>query len=244
MKLLKNISPYWRNSIQKWTEQLVLQKWFDIGLRAKMSALVTIGLMGLIGIFGFIAISNTRQTTQQLLSEHVLRARILSESLDSSLSHVAGMLTILSSQIDLDDPQTNLESWNSTFEKDFNPVQGVYLLDSKNHLLASTTTALDINWEDVPLTQAMDNTAARLVSTDGLPRPYALVAVPVNHAANNQPEGILTAILDLSNPDIFFSSGSFDLEQGGTLQILDEQGQVLVTTNPNRTGSYPIQCFR
>ena len=103
MNMLTILLASWRSFIRKWTERLLVQKWFDIGLRAKMSALVTVGLMGLVAIFGFIAISNARQTTQQLLNEHVLRARILSESLDSSLSHVSGMLTILSSQIDMEE---------------------------------------------------------------------------------------------------------------------------------------------
>jgi len=234
MKILSTLQSVWRNSIKKWTERILIRKWFDIGLRAKMSALVTIGLLGLIAIFGFIAISNVRQSTQQLLSEHVLRARILSESLDSNLSHVAGMLTVLSSQIDMDTPQTNLEKWNTIFEKDFNPVQGVYLLDLNNHLLASTAASMDISWKDVPLPKQINSDTTRIISTDGLPRPYAMVTIPVTHPANNQLEGFLTAIIDLSNPDIFISSGSLELEQGGTLQVIDSQGQVLVSTHPDR----------
>ena len=234
MKILSILQSVWRNSVKKWTERILIRKWFDIGLRAKMSALVTIGLLGLIAIFGFIAISNVRQSTQQLLSEHVLRARILSESLDSNLSHVAGMLTVLSSQIDMDTPQTNLEKWNTIFEKDFNPVQGVYLLDLNNHLLASAAASMDISWKDVPLPKQINSDTTRIISTDGLPRPYAMVTVPVTHLANNQLEGFLTAIIDLSNPDIFISSGSLELEQGGTLQVLDSQGQVLVSTHPDR----------
>lgn len=235
MKILNKLPASWRSSIKRWTEQLVVNKWFDIGLRAKMSALVTVGLLGLIAIFGFIAVSNARQTTQQLLNEHVLRARILSESLDSSLSHVAGVLTILSSQIDMDNPHTSLEKWNVIFEEDFNPVQGVYLLDSKNNLLESTENAPDINWDQVPLTQKLSSNSARIILTEGLPRPYALVAVPVRHPESEQLEGVLTVILDLSDPDIFISSGSFELEHSGTLQVLNDHGQVLISTHPERT---------
>jgi len=235
MKILNKLPASWRNSTKKWTEQILVNKWFDIGLRAKMSALVTVGLMGLIAIFGFIAISHARQTTQQLLNEHVLRARILSESLDSSLSHVAGVLTILSSQIDLENPQASLEEWDAIFKEDFNPVQGVYLLDASNRLLVSTENAPVIKWEQVPLNQNLNNDSARIISTDGLPRPYALVAVPVQRPDNGQSEGSLTAILDLSDPDIFVSSGSFELEHGGTLQVLNERGQVLISTHPDRT---------
>ncbi len=154
---------------------------------------------------------------------------------NSSLSHVAGVLTILSSQIDMENPQANLDKWNAIFEEDFKPVQGVYLLDSNNHLLESTENAPIISWDDVPLTQNLSSDSARLIMTDGLPRPYALVAVPIQSPDIVQPEGILTAILDLSDPDIFISSGSFELEQGGTLQVLNDRGQVLVSTHPDRT---------
>jgi signal transduction histidine kinase len=135
----------------------------------------------------------------------------------------------------MDNPQADIDRWKPIFEQDFNPVQGVYLLDLDKHLLASTETEPNINWEDVTLTENLDHAAARIISTEGLPRPYALIAIPVIDSTSEQPDGILTAVLDLSNPDIFISSGSLDLEQGGTLQILDNQGQVLVSTNPDRT---------
>ena len=235
MKALDALRTGWRSTIQKWTERILIQKWFDIGLRAKMSALVTVGLLGLIAIFGFIALSNARQATQQLLNEHVLRARILAESLDSSISHVAGMLTVLSSQIDMENPQADLQEWQAIIAQDFRPVQGIYLLTPENHLLAATAMAPSIKWDEVLLTQNMDSNSTRLISTENLPRPYAAVAVPINNLANGHLEGLLVAIIDLSNPDIFISSGSLDLEHSGTLQILDNQGQVLVSTRPDRT---------
>jgi signal transduction histidine kinase len=235
MKILSALRTGWRNSIQKWTERILVRKWFDIGLRAKMSALVTIGLLGLIAIFGFIAISNARQATQQLLSEHVLRARILAESLDASLSHVAGTLTILSSQINMEDPQAKLDEWEKIFEQDFRPVQGIYLLDPNNRLIAATATAPDILWDEALLIKDSSDETARIITTKGMPRPYAALAVPIMDPANNRLEGRLAAVLDLSNPDIFVSGGSLELEHDGTLQVLDDQGQVLVSTHPEQT---------
>ena len=232
MKVLSTLQAGWQNSIRKWTERILIRKWFDIGLRAKMSMLVTIGLLGLIAIFSFLTISNARQATQQLLNEHVLRARILAESLDSNLSHVVGALTILSTQIDMDTPR--LENWKTIFDENFQPVQGIYLFDLNQQLLASTTTAPYIDWKDVPLKQQMNNQNTHIISTEGLPRPYAIIAVPVTNPENNHLEGILTAIINLSNPDIFISTGSMDLEHDGTLQVLDNQGQVLVSTHPDR----------
>jgi signal transduction histidine kinase len=235
MKIFDLFRTSWNRFYQKWLERFLTRKWFDIGLRSKMSLLVTVGLMGLLAIFAFIAVTNARQATQQLLDEHVLRARILAESLDSSLSHVAGTLTIMSSQINMDDPQANLEEWEAIFEQDFRPVQGIYLLDTNNHLLAATADAPSIKWENVLPAQIMDSTNSRNISIDRIPRPYAIIAVPVTHPESTHPIGTLAAILNLSDPDIFISSGSLDLEQDGTLQILDAQGQVLVSTHPERT---------
>jgi signal transduction histidine kinase len=235
MKIFDLFKSGWKRIYDKWLARILAQKWFDIGLRSKMSLLVTIGLMGLIAIFAYIAISNARRTTQQLLSEHVLRARILAENLDSSIRHVAGTLTILSSQIDMDDPQSNLEEWEAIFEKDFRPVQGIYLLDPQNNLIATTGTSLNINWDDVSLEYDSVGKLSRRISIEGVPRPYAIIAIPVTPKDDSNPVGTLAAIMDLSNPDIFISNGSLDLEQDGTLQVLDDQGQVLVSTHPERT---------
>ncbi len=42
---------------------------------------------------------------------------------------------------------------------------------------------------------------------------------------------VLAAVLDLSDPDIFRSSGSLNADHIGTLQILDGSGQVLGSTS-------------
>jgi len=235
MKIFDLFRTSWKRFYQKWLERFLTRKWFDIGLRSKMSLLVTVGLMGLMAIFAFIAISNARQVTQQLLDEHVLRVRILAESLDSSLSHVAGTLTIMSSHINMDDPQADLEEWEGIFERDFRPVKGIYLFDSNNHLHAATENSPTIEWNDKLLSQTRNSTGSRVLSVDGIPRPYAVVFVPISHSNSAEPKGTLAAILDLSDPDIFISRGSLDLERVGTLQILDIQGRVLVSTNPGHT---------
>ena len=140
----------WRQLFKRWLQGLIARKWFDIGLRAKMSALVTVGLTGLLAIFAFVAISNIRQSTQQLLGEQVLRARILAENLDSNLRQVAGLLTILASEIDTADPHSNLQDWGAIFQKDFRSVQGVYLFDRQSRLVVSTAPALELDWAQVP----------------------------------------------------------------------------------------------
>jgi len=225
----------WKAHFRRWLGRLIDRKWFDVGLRSKMSVLVTVGLTGLIAIFAFIGITTIRQATQQLLAEHVLRARILAETLDSNLGQVGGLLTILSSQIDMEDPTANLQDWKKVSEEDFQSIQGIYLFDGKAGLIAGTVDAPNIDWQNVPAINITEDSHPRAVSIEGLPRPYALVVVPVMESGVESPAGALAAVLDLSNPDIFLSNSSLGLEHNGTLQVLGSDGNVLVSSPADHT---------
>src|SRR3990172_5315156 len=121
----------WKAHFRSWLGRLIARKWFDVGLRSKMSVLVTVGLTGLIAIFALIGITTVRQATQQLLAEHVLRARILAETLDSNLRQIGGLLAILSSNIDREDPAANFQDWKKLSDEDFRSIKGIYLFDGK-----------------------------------------------------------------------------------------------------------------
>ena len=235
MKKAKKNTLGWKQLFYNWLGRIIAQKWFDVGLRGKMSALVTIGLTGLIAIFAFIGITTVRQATQQHLSEHVLRAHILAGNLDSTLGQVGGLLTILSSQLDMDAPQANLDHWEAVIKQDFHSVQGVYLFDEKSNLIATTGDMLGINWGQVSAIRITPDIPPRKISTEGIPRPYAIIVVPVHRQSTQSPVGVLAAVLDLSNPDIFLSSDSLNIEHIGTLQILDGAGQVLGSTSTEQS---------
>ncbi len=220
-----------KQRFRNWLSRLAAQDWFDIGLRAKITALVIIGLTGLIAISAYIGVVTIRQVTQQLLNEHALHASILAENLDSNLGQISGLLTILSSQINVDDPQANLQDWRVVFEKDFHAVQGIYLFDLNANLIAATSAVPNVDWKRV---SALQDSSSSSISAEGMPRPYAIIAVPVMRPGSKIPVGSLAAVLDLSNPDIFQSSGSLELEQSGTLQVLDESGQVLVSSRADQ----------
>jgi signal transduction histidine kinase/HAMP domain-containing protein len=230
-----NSSPGWKIHFRRWLGRLIAQNWFDVGLRGKMSALVTVGLTGLIAIFAFIGITTIRQATQQLLAEHVLRARILAETLDSNLGQVGGLLTILASEIDMQNPDANLQDWKRVAGEDFRSIQGVYLFDKNGSMISGTADAPDIDWKDVPAIQVKGNPAARTISIEGMPPPFVLVVVPVLDAGTGVPVATLAAVLDLSNPDMFLSNSSLGLEHNGTFQILGSNGQVLVSSPADDT---------
>jgi signal transduction histidine kinase len=231
-----NTSPLdWKAHFHQWLGRLIARKWFDVGLRSKMSVLVTVGLTGLIASFALIGITTIRQATQQLLSEHMLRARILAETLDSNLEQVGGLLTILSPQIDLEHPSANLQDWKAVSEEDFRSVQGIYLFDKEANLIAGTVSTPDIDWNNIPAIHMAEADLQRIVSIEGMPRPYALIVVPIMEAGAQTSSGALAAVLDLSNPDIFLSNSSLGLEHNGTFQVLDSEGQILVSSQPGET---------
>jgi signal transduction histidine kinase len=225
----------WKTRFHTWLGRAIARKWFDVGLRSKMSVLVTVGLTGLISIFALIGITMIRQAMQQLLAEHVLRARILAETLDSNLGQVGGLLTILSSQVNMQDPAANLEDWRKLASEDFRSVRGIYLFDARGTLIAGTDDAPSVNWKEVTAIRPTEGDLARTVSIEGMPRPYALIAVPVIESGTEHPAGALAAIIDLSNPDIFLSNSSLGLEHNGTFQILGGDGQVLVSSQADQT---------
>ncbi len=235
MKLLETLRMKWDRFFRRGIERILARNWFDVGLQSKMSALVTVGLVGLILIFAFIAISTVRQTTQQQLNEHVLRARMLAENLDANLSHVGGMLTIMASKIDPAAPQGDLQALEAVLEYDFPPVRGIYLFDRQARLLAATGESLSIAWEKVPAIRDVSSLTLRTISIEGLPRPYVIVAVPVPNQPGLAEGGSLAALVDLSHPNLFMSSGLSNLQDSGTLQVLDGKGQVLVSTQPEHT---------
>ncbi|MEW6030154.1 MAG: GAF domain-containing protein [Chloroflexota bacterium] len=240
MKTEKKHNPAWMSLLRNRLGRLVTQKWFDVGLRSKMSALVTVGLIGLIAIFAFIGITTVRQSTQQFLAEHVLRARIHAENLDATLGQAAGLLTILSSQIDMDAPQADLAEWGQILERDFRSVQGVYLFDRTSNLVAGTGDAPDIDWRQVPSLRVEAGMPPREVSVEGLPRPYAIIVVPVQREGTQEPAGALAAVLDLSNPGNFLPGDSLNSGQIGTFQIVNGRGQILGDASSGQTLSPAI----
>ena len=235
MKALGEFLTSYEKRLRSWLGRLIAKNWGDIGLRAKMSAIVTIGLLGLISVFAFIGGSTIQQSTQQLLGEHALRASILACNLDSNLAQTQGLLTILSAQIDMNNPMPELQDWRAIYKKDFRTVQGIYLFDLHANLIASTTSRLSINWKQVPVLQTPTGEPSQHISTDGLPRPYAILATPVIRSQSQTPVGILAMVIDLSNPGIYFSNNSSLLEQTGTVEVMDVNRQILVSSHPQQT---------
>ncbi len=229
----------WTRRFKRYVNRLVEQKWINVGLRAKMGALVLAGLVGLLTIFALLGISTARQVTRQVLNERVALVHLGANNLDATLRHVKSMLTIVAGQELLRDPQVEPDKRDAVLRTSFDLIaisgEGVYLLDAEGKLLTAVTRLeTPIEWAQVTAVQeALQGKQTSALSMASEEKPWAAIAVPVFGETGVQPIGALVALLDLSSPDIFPFKRPFDLGRTGTMGVVNAQGQVLISTNPD-----------
>ncbi len=228
----------WKDRVRLRLDSVVEQKWINVGLRAKMGAMVIIGLVGLLSIFALLGISTTQQVTRQVLSERVMLAHLGADNLDSTFRHVESMLVVVADQKVLRDSQASLADRNAALRTGFDQIaifsRGVYLFDEMGRLLTSATEmAESVDWSSVTAVQNALNSERFSLSVLTGDRPQAVVAVPVFDTAGT-PIGALAALLDLTDPDISPFEHPFDLGRTGTLDVVDANSLILISTHPHR----------
>jgi len=128
MRTLQLPFPDWKKQLKHSLNRLVEQKWINVGLRAKMAAIVFIGLVGLLTIFALLGISSTRQTTRQALSERLAMAHLTAANFDATFSHIESMLMILADQAALSDPQASRTEKTAALRTGFAQADGDIVL--------------------------------------------------------------------------------------------------------------------
>ena len=231
--------PNWKKQLKNSLNHLVEQKWINVGLRAKMAAIVFIGLAGLLTIFALLGISTTRQTTRQALSERLAMAHLTAANFDATFNHIESILVILADQAALRDPQASQEEKAAALRTGFEQIalftDRIYLLDTAGRILASTApSGQDIHWSQVPALHGPPQEWQFNLAIVPGSHSETVLAVPVTDAATGVPVGFLAALLDLTNPNIFPFKHSPDLGSTGTLDVVDDTGHVLISTDPER----------
>ncbi len=226
----------WKTRLKIWLGHLIEQRWLNLGLLGKMSALVIFGVISLIAIFAVIGISSARQTTQQALTERMKFAQLTAELLDTSLYNLSYSLTRLAEFPLLDDPKTYQQEIKNFFENVRIFDHGVHLIDLQgiDHFYTEQTTHLDINWLDIPaIHDALAGSKTPNISIISEDPSSMVIAAPVFNETG-EVNGALVAMLDLANTRIFPSKGSFDIGESGTLDILDQSGFIIHSSHPQR----------
>ena len=91
----------------------------------------------------------------------------------------------------------------------------------------------DIDWAGVTAVQRVLNGEQFGLSVITGQGPWATIAVPLFDQAD-KPIGALAAVLDLTDPDISPFEHPFDLGRTGTLDVVEANGMVLISTRPER----------
>jgi len=235
---------FWKNAwahISEWFfrrwQAILGQRWINLGLRAKMSAMVIIGLLGLLTTFSLLGISTTRQVTRQVLSERVMLARLSANSLDSKLDHGKAILTLLANQAALRKQDIDASEVAGALGESIDFEEGIFLIDQSGRVLAARNHQRpDINWLMIPaVNDALRGEAFNIsilekdVSTSSL----ALIAIPVRNE-QGQVHAALTGLINLSSTNLFTPDHAINLGQTGSIELIDSSGQVLVSAHPER----------
>ena len=232
MTTLRSAARRWRAAMERVAHRAE-QRWFNLGLQAKMGAIVTIGLVGLFSVFALMGSSATQQSTRQVLSQREMVARLSASMLGETLYHVRSLLTVLAERAVLRDPQSSLAERQAAIETWLpqlgTTVRDIVLFDQAGRLIASTSTAAMPASIDIT---ALDAAAFSLSVAAG-DRPFALLAVPV-HTVNGQLLGAAAVLLDLNASALLPFERSNELGLTTALDVIDTDGRVLLSTQPGR----------
>ncbi|MCL4300537.1 MAG: GAF domain-containing protein [Anaerolineae bacterium] len=228
----------WPKRLKLRLDRWVGHKWLNMGLRTKMGAIVLIGLAGLLSIFALLGISTSQETTQQVLRERLMLARLSAANLDATFHHVESVLTIIAQEATWRDPKANLTARVKLLQTGFDQVdsfsRGFFLLDPTGRPTASATDqAVNLDWEWVAAEHYTLNKQQFNLSITPGEHPLAVITTPV-YDGRGVLLGSLAALLDLSDPKLSPFNRPFDLGATGTLEVVDMRGQVLLSTQPGR----------
>jgi len=228
---VKTIDPWYKSQLKR----LLGERWIDLGLRGKMGALVTIGLLGLMTIFGVLAVSSARQATQQALNERLILTRMSADALDTMLLQTIDELSLFA----------QLSIYESVFEieqnpdSEFQPIsvfqQPVYYVNPQGELIfGSDPNTVSIPWDENPVFQEAISGHATIISAWPQYQPGVVVIAAPTWNTTGQNTGALIALLDLSDPKFFPIESDFEANQTAVIDFVDQDGLIVFSSQEDR----------
>lgn len=244
MTALSKTLDHWRAGASDWLQAQIQERWADIGLRTKMSAMVTIGLIGLVAAFALVGINAARQATHRVLNERVMVARLSATNLDSSLEHLESILTMLAYQQSMSDLKISFTERQSATDRISELDHGLYLLDQNGKPLAWTLGSKEtaptrelipqINWSQIDAVRRAlsgQGFSFSLFPPGQIPAAnLGVVAVPV-YGAKGMPVGSVVALVDLTSEEFLPLERPFNLGETGMVNVVDAGGNVVISSN-------------
>jgi signal transduction histidine kinase/HAMP domain-containing protein len=217
------------------TERLLEQRWRNLGLRAKMGAMVTTGMLGLMTIFGLLALSSARQATQQALNERLMLTQMSADALDTMLIHIVDDLVLLAQSSVV----TNLSENLGNYELNFNQLstfhEPIYLINPSSELIASSTSnPPPIPWNEIPAVQfALEGKINNLSAWPQYQPGAVVITTPITNSSGRI-TGVLATLLNISDPQIFSAEGNFEDGHSEVIDLVDQDGQIVFSSQEGR----------
>jgi signal transduction histidine kinase len=214
--------------------------WSSVGLGTKMTAIVIVGVLSLVGLFAYFGTAELNREIQRTLQERVVLAQTTARHMDYALAGVEAALTNAAAQPAWRDPQSADENLAQTFERLKFYASRVFLLDRSGRLISAfpPTNAVTFFDQFVSVQKVLGGqsfaVSRYLHSLDEIGA-ATLAAAPIRDASG-QVYGALVISIDLTGPNIDSFTRPIGIGESGYIDLIDLSGTILTSTRPDRIG--------
>ncbi len=211
----------------------------NIGLGAKMTVLVIIGTLSLIGLFAYLGTAALQENIQHSLHERIVLAQTAASHIDYLLASIENVLVDTAAQYDW-----SMTGRESSLEQAYRRLSfygtHLFLLDREGRVSAV--------YPPITSTVSFSSFASVVAALGGQPfavsryrRPldgeYAsTIATTPLRDDSGQIIGALVVTIDLGGPNVRIFTHPIGLGETGYMDLVDLSGQILMSTRPERIG--------
>ncbi len=215
--------------------------WPNIGLSAKMAAIVVVGTIALVGLFAYLGTAALNEDIQRTLQERVILAQATARHIDYVLASIEEVLTETAAQAAWSDSTRVNDVLQRAFRRlDFYATQ-VFLLDRDGRVIAAyppltSTVSFDQFASVTAVLNGQPFAVSRFTRPIGALGSSTVAATPVRDAAGNV-NGALVISINLTGSNIRMFTQPIGLGDTGYLDLIDLGGNILASTRSDRIGS-------
>lgn len=215
--------------------------WPNIGLSAKMAAIVVVGTIALVGLFAYLGTAALNEDIQRTLQERVILAQATARHIDYVLASIEEVLTETAAQTDWSDSTRVNDVLQRAFRRlDFYATQ-VFLLDRDGRVIAAyppltSTVSFDQFASVAAVLNGQPFAVSRFTRPIGALGSSTVAATPARDATGNV-NGALVISINLTGPNIRMFTQPIGLGDTGYLDLIDLGGNILASTRSDRIGS-------
>ncbi|TAK30071.1 MAG: HAMP domain-containing protein [Chloroflexota bacterium] len=216
----------------------------SVSLQAKIQLLVVLGLASVFAVFGYLGLESLNESTQRSLRERLLVTELVARQADQQIRGVVRHLEDLSASAGETLKGDDLHPIETFLAGQFGPGQslsyGLFLLGSDMRVIWSSTEdsiprgSLMSGYPSIP--RAMESgstTVSSLVMSPQNNRRLVLIAAPIKRQGGRA-VGFVGGAMEPSQQDLDVLLRPLRLGRTGYGEIVDENGTVLASTQPDR----------